>query len=100
MSCFPPGHNRYQRGVGERDADHRYLGVLAFLLALPAAILLAITIIGIPPLILVEILGLAVAWILGYIGLTMLLGERILAAAKARHENTIVKIMVGWRCWG
>lgn len=69
-------------------------GVLAFLLALPAAILLAITIIGIP-LILVEILGLAVAWILGYIGLTMLLGERILAAAKARHENTIVKIMVG-----
>ena len=61
------------------------LGLLAAFLAIPLMILLAITIIGIP-LILVEIIFLAAALILGYTGLANLVGSRIVTTASAKAE--------------
>ena len=72
-----PGHVANVQKVMETNTSKVVLwGVLATLLAIPLAILLTITIIGIP-LILVEILALMVAFMLGYVGLVKLLGERL-----------------------
>lgn len=69
-------------------------GLLAMVLAIPLMILLAITLIGIP-LIFVELLGLAIAAILGYTGLFWLLGEKIVGAASAGPINPLAAIAVG-----
>ncbi len=69
-------------------------GLLAFIVAVPLMILLVITIIGIP-LILVLILLLAAAWILGYVGITIMLGGWVLESAKTTSDNPMLNILVG-----
>ena len=69
-------------------------GLLALVLAVPLMILLAITIIGIP-LIFVEMLALALAGILGYTGLSWLVGGKIVGAASASPVNPLGAIALG-----
>ena len=69
-------------------------GLLALVLAIPLMILLAITIIGIP-LIFVEMLALALAGILGYTGLSWLVGGKVLGAASAGTVNPLGTIALG-----
>ncbi|MDW7738925.1 MAG: polymer-forming cytoskeletal protein [Bacillota bacterium] len=69
-------------------------GILAAVLAIPLMILLAITIIGIP-LIIVEILFLAAAAILGYTGLTGLIGSRIIRNEAVDNANSLGAIALG-----
>ena len=69
-------------------------GILAVILALPLMVLLIITIIGIP-LIVVEVLAFAVAWLLGYTGIVYLIGQRVLETAKSSAHNPFLKILVG-----
>ncbi len=70
------------------------LGILAAVLAIPLMVLLAITIIGIP-LIIVEIIILAVAVILGYTGIAHLVGSRVIGAASSNPANPLVAIALG-----
>lgn len=82
-----PRHTAVVRDALETRTGPALLwGVLAILLALPLALLLAVTIIGIP-LILVEFLLLGLAWILGYSSVALFLGGRILRTT-ARGEGT------------
>lgn len=69
-------------------------GILAAVLAIPLMILLAITIIGIP-LIIVEIIFLAVAVILGYTGIAHLVGNRVISAASSNPANPLAAIALG-----
>lgn len=69
-------------------------GILAAVLAVPLMILLAITIIGIP-LIIVEIIFLAVAVILGYAGIAHLVGNRVINAASSNPANPLAAIALG-----
>jgi len=69
-------------------------GILAAVLAVPLMILLAITIIGIP-LILVEIIVLAAAALLGYTGITDLIGRRIIKGTSASTSGSIGTIALG-----
>ncbi len=69
-------------------------GILAAVLAVPLMVLLAITIIGIP-LIIVEIVFLAVAALLGYSGLASLLGEKVIGAASSRPVNQLGALAIG-----
>ena len=69
-------------------------GILAAVLAVPLMIILAITIIGIP-LILVQIIFLAVAAILGYSGIVSLIGEKILGAASYSTSAPLGAIALG-----
>jgi hypothetical protein len=70
------------------------LGILVAVLALPLMILLAITLIGIP-LIIVEIIFLAALAILGYSGIVLLVGEKIISAASSRQANPLGAIALG-----
>lgn len=69
-------------------------GLLVAILAIPLMILLAITIIGIP-LIIVEIIFLAAAGILGYCSLTLAIGERIVGTTSSRQINPLGAIAIG-----
>ncbi len=82
--------NAYENNMGQVVL----WGIIAVILALPLMILLIITIIGIP-LIVVEILAFAVAWLLGYTGMVYLVGRRILDTAKSNVENPFLNILVG-----
>jgi cytoskeletal protein CcmA (bactofilin family) len=70
------------------------LGILVAVLALPLMVLLAITLIGIP-LIIVEIIFLAALAILGYSGLVLLVGEKIISAASSRQTNPLGAMALG-----
>lgn len=69
-------------------------GILAAVLAVPLMVILAITIIGIP-LILIEIIFLAVAAILGYSGIVSLIGGKVLSAASYGTANPLGAIALG-----
>ncbi|MEW5785793.1 MAG: polymer-forming cytoskeletal protein [Bacillota bacterium] len=69
-------------------------GILAVVLAVPLMIFLAITIIGIP-LILVEILLLALAGILGYTAITQIVGARVVGTAGSKTVSPLGAIALG-----
>lgn len=69
-------------------------GLLVALLAIPFMVLLAITIIGIP-LIIVVIIVLALAALLGYTGIAMLVGEKIVRAASNRPVSPLGAVVIG-----
>ncbi len=69
-------------------------GILAALLAVPLMVMLAITIIGIP-LILIEIIFLAAAAILGYTGIVNLVGMRIVGSISSGMLNPLGTIAIG-----
>lgn len=70
------------------------VGFLALLLVIPAIVLLAITIIGIP-LIPLFILSVIVAYIYGYIAASLLIGKRIFEVSKASTSTPIAEAVVG-----
>jgi hypothetical protein len=69
-------------------------GILAAVLAVPLMILLAITIIGIP-LIIVVIIALAAATILGYTGIASLVGNKVIGSSQQRQANQLGAIALG-----
>lgn len=69
-------------------------GFLLALLIIPAMILLAVTIIGIP-IIPVLAIFVAVAYIYGYIAASLLIGKRIFEVSKAVGASLIVETLVG-----
>jgi len=69
-------------------------GILVAVLSVPLMVLLAITIIGIP-LIIVEIIFLAAVVILGYSGIALLVGNKIIAAASSKSANPLGAIALG-----
>ncbi len=93
-TLFPRNTNNIMEAVEQRTGPAILWGVLAVILAVPIAILLAITIIGIP-LILVQFLLLAVAWILGYTGVSLWLGGRVLQSTFAGTSNPLGEIALG-----
>ncbi|NLY38300.1 MAG: hypothetical protein GX044_03260 [Firmicutes bacterium] len=77
FTLFPQRVNNTVQLMEKRPGHVLLWGVAALLLMVPLAVLLAITIVGIP-LILVEVLLLAAAWILGYTGLAYYIGGRVI----------------------
>jgi cytoskeletal protein CcmA (bactofilin family) len=69
-------------------------GLLALILAVPLMFVLVLTIIGIP-LVVVEVILLAAAGILGYTGITYLLGGKIIDAASSKPANPLGSIALG-----
>jgi hypothetical protein len=69
-------------------------GFLLALLVIPAIILLAVTIIGIPLIPILAIFA-AVAYIYGYIAASLLIGKRIFEVSKAVGASLIVETLVG-----
>ena len=94
LSLFPRQVHTAGEAVYTRAGAVIGWGLLAMVLAVPLALLLAFTIIGIP-LILVEVLALGVAGILGYTAIARLLGEKIAAAASTEAVNPLVAIAIG-----
>jgi len=70
------------------------VGFLALLLVVPAIVLLAITIIGIP-LIPLFIIFVVVAYICGYIAASLLIGKRIFEVSKASASTPVAEAVVG-----
>jgi hypothetical protein len=69
-------------------------GVLGTLLILPVALLLAITIIGIP-LIFIEMLFLSVAMTLGYLAMSQLIGKSVTKALKKAGQPMLLEVIWG-----
>ncbi len=81
-SLFPKQVQVVGNAVTQKSGTVFGWGLLAAVLALPLMVLLAITIIGIP-LIIAEILLLAIAAMLGYTAIAHLIGGRIINASSA-----------------
>jgi len=69
-------------------------GILGYILICPLAVLLAITIIGIP-LIIVELVLVSMAMVMGYIAATQLIGKKFTKAIKSPNRPMIVEIIWG-----
>jgi len=93
-TLFPKQVKATGDAVSEKTGPVLGWGILATLLAVPLMILLAITIIGIP-LILVEIIVLAAAALLGYAGIADLVGRRIVKTASSSTSGSIGTIALG-----
>lgn len=94
FTLFPRHVRTTGAAVMEKPGPVIGWGFLAAILAVPLMIVLAITIIGIP-LILIEIFFLAAAAILGYSGIVSLVGERVLGAATTSKLNPLGMIAIG-----
>lgn len=70
------------------------VGFLALLLVIPAVVLLAVTIIGIP-LIPLFVLSVIAAYTYGYIAASLLIGKRIFEVSKASAPTPIAEAVVG-----
>ena len=93
FTLFPKQVHNVRTVLDFRTGKVVLWGLLAAFLAIPLAIFLVITIIGIP-LILVEVLTLLVAYLLGYVGIAILIGERVLHTM-ARQSNPLGQIALG-----
>jgi hypothetical protein len=69
-------------------------GLLGYILICPLAILLAITIIGIP-LIIVELVLVSIAMTMGYIAVSQLIGKRFTKAIRKPNQPMIVEVVWG-----
>ncbi len=70
------------------------IGLCAVVLAVPALVLVAITIIGIPVAI-AAALGLAAAWFFGYVGVVVLVGRATLRLGGLPAPNPLLAVLVG-----
>jgi uncharacterized membrane protein len=93
-TLFPAQVKRAGAAVSSKTGPVIGWGILALVLAVPLAILLAITLIGIP-LIIVEAAIFAVAAILGYAGIAGLVGGKIIASASSKAANPLAAIAIG-----
>lgn len=93
-TLFPKQTRAAGNAVMEKTGPAIGWGILATVLAVPLMILLAITIIGIP-LIIVEMIFLAAATILGYCGLVLIIGERVVGTASSKQVNPLGAIAIG-----
>lgn len=94
FTLFPRQVKKVGEAVTERTGPVVGWGILAAALAVPLMIVLAITIIGIP-LILVEIFFLAAAAILGYTGIASLIGERVVGVSSSASMNPFGSLAIG-----
>lgn len=94
FALFPRQVKAAGDAVSEKTGPVLGWGILATVLAVPLMILLAITIIGIP-LILVEIIVLAAAALLGYAGIADLVGKRIVKTTSSSTSGSIGTIALG-----
>ncbi len=94
FTLFPRPVRAAATAVTEKTGPVIGWGILAVVLAVPLMILLAITIIGIP-LVIIEIIFLAAAAILGYSGITLLVGGKIIGAASGKQGNPLGAIALG-----
>jgi hypothetical protein len=69
-------------------------GLAVLVLALPILLLVAITIVGIP-VAMAAALGLVVAWLLGYVGVALLVGRATLRAGGVAAPNPLLGVLVG-----
>jgi hypothetical protein len=69
-------------------------GILGFVLIGPVAILLAITVIGIP-LIIVEMILVSIAMLAGYIAVSQLIGKKFTKAIRRPNQPMIVEVLWG-----
>jgi hypothetical protein len=69
-------------------------GILGFILICPIAILLAITVIGIP-LIIVEMILVSIAMLTGYIAVSQLIGKKFMKAIRRPNQPMIVEVIWG-----
>jgi hypothetical protein len=69
-------------------------GILGYILICPIAILLAITIVGIP-LIVIEAVLVSMALIMGYISAAQLIGKKFTKAIKKPNQPMIVEVILG-----
>ncbi len=93
-TLFPAQVKITGQAISERTGPVIGWGLLAFVLAVPLMIALAITIIGIP-LILVELIVLAAAAVLGYTGIASLVGSRVIDVASSGSSNPLGAIALG-----
>lgn len=93
-TLFPAQVKRAGAAVSLKTGQVIGWGILAIVLAIPLAILLAITLIGIP-LIIVEVAIFAAAAILGYAGIAGLVGGKIIASASSKAVNPLAAIAIG-----
>jgi len=79
----------------EKDWLKAFLwGILGVLLVCPFAFLLAVTIIGIP-LILVELLFISVAMTMGYVAVTQIIGKKFTKAIRKPNQPMLVEVIWG-----
>jgi hypothetical protein len=88
-----------QLGVISAKIEKQWLntflwGILGVLLILPVAVLLAITIIGIP-LIIVEMLFISIAMTLGFLSISQLIGKSFTKAIKRAGQPMLLEIVWG-----
>lgn len=69
-------------------------GILGALLICPVALLLAVTIIGIP-LILIEILFVSIAMTMGYVAVTQIIGKKFTKAIKKPNQPMLIEVIWG-----
>lgn len=93
-TLFPRQVKRAGAAVSENTGPVVGWGILTIVLAIPLAILLAITLIGIP-LIIIEVIMLAAAAILGYSGIVGLVGGKIIESASNKTVNPLAAIAIG-----
>ncbi len=94
QTLFPDRVQMSARALSSKTGPVIGWGLLATVLAVPLMILLAISIIGIP-FILVEIIFLAVAALLGYTAITQLLGTRMIGSAASRPVHPLGAVALG-----
>ncbi len=69
-------------------------GILGYILIAPVALILAITIIGIP-LIMIEALAISVAVVMGYVSVSQLIGKKFLQAIKRGGQPMMNEVLWG-----
>lgn len=94
LTMFPDATRRITDEVATRPGPSLGWGVLLYLCAGPAAVLLAITILGAP---LVMVLGLALvaAHVMGYIAVSLVLGARVLPALGMPGRTPVWELAAG-----
>ena len=69
-------------------------GILGYILIGPVALLLAVTIVGIP-LILVELVLISIAMTLGYVAVSQLIGKKLFKAVKMPNKPMVYEVILG-----
>lgn len=95
LSAIMPMELNKVATIVKNEPLHMFLyGLLGFILIVPLAVLLAISIIGIA-LIPIEMLAVFIALLMGYIAVAIIIGKRVLKALKNNDPNIILSALLG-----
>ena len=95
LAIVPKNIQKLKDKITENAWKSLFIGILGEILILPLFVILLITVIGIPVALLVLPLGVLLGMLLGYVGVSLLVGEKLKQNISLKPQTQVMTLVLG-----